>query len=90
MHEGTREERVNLRTSAIDARGCVTPRDICCKEAFLSALKIIRSVCLKNADVSLVCEKIKKEKTAKTQEGKEGGKHVSQNDDVLMCLRTII
>ena len=22
--------------------------------------------------------------------GKEGGKHVSQNDDVLMCLRTII
>jgi hypothetical protein len=24
------------------------------------------------------------------QEGKEGGKHVSQNDDVLMCLRTII
>ena len=41
MHEGTREERVNLRTSAIDARGCVTPRDICCKESFLSALKII-------------------------------------------------
>lgn len=59
MHEGTREERVNLRTSAMDARGCVTPRDICCKESFLSALKIIRCVCLRSDDVSLVWKKNK-------------------------------
>jgi len=48
----------------------------------------LRCVCLRSDDVSLVCEceKIKKEKTAKTQEGKEGGEHVLQNDDVLMCV----
>ena len=54
----------------MDARGCVTPRDICCKESFLSALKIIRCVCLRSDDVSLVWEKIKK--TARREKEKKG------------------